>query len=127
MSEPQQGHVSWSPDYKHEKPAVIPSNAQVFSPIDAALAERDKRIAELERDYDESTQVLINTRLTSAEVAAELKRENRNLHERLASLQALMEQSLHACYTRRADKPEPNECWPNCPRCAYERWKEDGK
>jgi len=79
-----------------------------------ALAEKDKRIAELERDYDEITRILINTRKVAAEVAAKSK-------ERLSSLQALMEDLDHRWpFCSKGTQP-------NCPRCAYEKWLKEGE
>jgi hypothetical protein len=101
--------------------------------IDAALAEKDKEIGKL-REEIYSMEKWRDKRIS--ELEAEVKgwsdankaqspvhlrvvTELQSTRQRLASLQALMERVGH----------DGNEagCFKNCPRCAYERWKEGEK
>jgi apolipoprotein N-acyltransferase len=101
MSEPQQGHVSWSPDYKHEKKIDL---------LDVSLAKQQAILT----------------------APAEKDREIKSLRasQRLSSLQALMERVPHVKEHRLKPfgESKPFEwCATDCPRCAYEKWKEGEK
>jgi len=117
---------------------------EIQQAIDAALAERDKRISELEAQQkgycgcrcqecgrspaEDSTVALTRTNpkgelgkwiCWSCKDPLNIVTE---LRERLSSLQALMEQMPHQTIFFDWSKLQITPCYKDCPRCAYEKW-----
>ena len=87
--------------------------------IDAALAEKDKRIAELEAEVKGWS----DANKAQSPVHLRVVTELQLARQRLASLQALVERKMphtHSSY----GIPEYRE---GCPRCAFERWLQENK
>jgi len=88
---------------------------EIQQALAAALAERDKRIAELEAEVKGWS----DANKAQSPVHLRVVTELQATRQRLASLQALMERVWH----------DGNEagCFKNCPRCAYQKLLEEWK
>jgi hypothetical protein len=120
---------------------MIVEQASALAEKDREIEAKDKRIAELEElrimqlaaistASIQNTETTIKDRINAdnpycstayLDVCRVVDREMTH-RERLSSLQALME----ATTTHHNKDSQCMEvgCWPGCPRCAYEKWKE---
>ena len=94
MSEPQQGNVNWSPDFKHEKKDALPANVKFFfgeiKTLRAALAEKDAEIKAFNEEHQR-----LDTRIKELEAAYSNSMETAlTYHGRLSFLRELLDEAL---------------------------------